>query len=242
MEGFSSERKLERKTDESSQEDCLPFFLDDDSSGPEGSPSHLRQISMKSTYGFSLDTKTDRYEAPSTTSRKVDHTVKYGSGRRKENFDLRSDSQKSSYGSLSNPPRLVPEKPGNAPYKGANKFILFSRLVFSLDFEKYQISSQLQLFTQLSRLIKITYLSPDLLLICHLPQLLLPSRAIICTRQKALLKCVQRQLQHPHCRSLVDQVVILTAWKVQKVRALVQGLPKGQLMSVRFWNSHQRTA
>lgn len=40
--------------EENSQDDYLPFSLDDDSSGPEGSPSFVRKkSSMKSTYGFS---------------------------------------------------------------------------------------------------------------------------------------------------------------------------------------------
>lgn len=52
-----------RNTEESFQEDCMPFPLDDDSSGPEGSPSFLRRSSMKSTYGFTLDTKVDRRDS-----------------------------------------------------------------------------------------------------------------------------------------------------------------------------------
>ncbi|KAF9595630.1 hypothetical protein IFM89_001503 [Coptis chinensis] len=39
-DGFPlAESSLGRYTEESSQDDCLPFLLDDDSSGPEGSPS-----------------------------------------------------------------------------------------------------------------------------------------------------------------------------------------------------------
>ncbi|XP_042000684.1 serine/threonine-protein kinase ATG1c-like isoform X1 [Salvia splendens] len=45
-----------RNTEESSQEDCLPFSLDDDSSVPVGSPSPKRST-MRSMYGFSLDSK-----------------------------------------------------------------------------------------------------------------------------------------------------------------------------------------
>ncbi|KAM4090920.1 hypothetical protein ACJW30_09G099200 [Castanea mollissima] len=69
-----------RNMEESSQDDCLPFFLDDDSSGAEGSPSFFkRRPSMKSTYGFSLDTKVDKREAASTTSNNIIHTSRYGS-------------------------------------------------------------------------------------------------------------------------------------------------------------------
>ncbi|KAK9986422.1 hypothetical protein SO802_031373 [Lithocarpus litseifolius] len=69
-----------RNMEESSQDDCLPFFLDDDSSGAEGSPSFLNgRPSMKSTYGFSLDTKVDKREAASTTSNNIILTSRHGS-------------------------------------------------------------------------------------------------------------------------------------------------------------------
>ncbi|KAG7964903.1 hypothetical protein I3843_09G195500 [Carya illinoinensis] len=59
----------------------LPFFLNDDSSGPEGSPSSLRRrSSVKSTYGFSLDTKVGRREAASANSNNdVNLTSGFGS-------------------------------------------------------------------------------------------------------------------------------------------------------------------
>lgn len=50
----------ERYTEESSQEDCLPFSLDDDSSVPDGSPSSPRRSTMRSMYGFSPDSKSER--------------------------------------------------------------------------------------------------------------------------------------------------------------------------------------
>ncbi|XP_050379371.1 serine/threonine-protein kinase ATG1c-like isoform X2 [Argentina anserina] len=78
-----------RNVEESSQEDCMPFLLDDDSSGPEGSPSYSRRRpSMKSTYGFSLDTKADRREASPSTS------FRYSSAIRKENSTQRFDNHK----------------------------------------------------------------------------------------------------------------------------------------------------
>ncbi|KAL3640670.1 hypothetical protein CASFOL_015638 [Castilleja foliolosa] len=50
----------ERNAEQTSQEDCLPFSLDDDSSGPDRSPSFQRRPTVKPLYGFSLDTKPDR--------------------------------------------------------------------------------------------------------------------------------------------------------------------------------------
>ncbi|XP_027070956.1 serine/threonine-protein kinase ATG1c-like isoform X2 [Coffea arabica] len=65
------------KTEEIAQED-LPFSLDDDSSGPDGSPSFVGMSPIKSTYGFSLDAKADRKEA-SKAAEKMDFASNYGS-------------------------------------------------------------------------------------------------------------------------------------------------------------------
>ncbi|KAF2577736.1 hypothetical protein F2Q68_00001567 [Brassica cretica] len=68
MDGFlSSGSSPSRNMEESSQEDCLPFLLDDDSSGPEGSPSHLKRTSsMKSSSGFNIDARVERKEMVSS--------------------------------------------------------------------------------------------------------------------------------------------------------------------------------
>ncbi|KAM1307382.1 hypothetical protein ACFX2H_009640 [Malus domestica] len=105
----TSEHNAMMNMEESSQEDCLPFLLDDDSSGPEGSPSFSRRrSSMKSTYGFSLDTKGDRREASPTTS------YRYGSATRKENSSLRLDGHRPLDRNLTDPLRSVHQKPVNA--------------------------------------------------------------------------------------------------------------------------------
>ncbi|XP_048500515.1 serine/threonine-protein kinase ATG1c isoform X2 [Beta vulgaris subsp. vulgaris] len=67
---------LLKHREENSPDDCLPFLLDDESSGTDGSPSFLRRrSSVKSTYGFSLDSKT---EAVSSTMRDMDHISTQG--------------------------------------------------------------------------------------------------------------------------------------------------------------------
>lgn len=67
---------LLKNREEISPDDCLPFLLDDDCNGPDGSPSFLRRrSSTKSTYGFSLDS---RKEAVSSTIRQIDHTSMQG--------------------------------------------------------------------------------------------------------------------------------------------------------------------
>ncbi|XP_010515900.1 PREDICTED: serine/threonine-protein kinase ATG1b-like isoform X3 [Camelina sativa] len=70
----SSGSSPSRNMDEISQEDCLPFFLDDDSSGPEGSPSSFKHTSpMKSSYGFNIE----RREAASSPLKNMELTSRY---------------------------------------------------------------------------------------------------------------------------------------------------------------------
>ncbi|KAL5809239.1 hypothetical protein ACOSQ3_029930 [Xanthoceras sorbifolium] len=102
-----------RDTGESSQDDCLPFFLDDDSSGPEGSPSFSkRRSSMKSTYGFSVDAKVDGREATSNALNNVDLTSRHGTTirRKTENTSFMGDSHKLSDENLNDPPKLMDQR------------------------------------------------------------------------------------------------------------------------------------
>ncbi|XP_019430768.1 PREDICTED: serine/threonine-protein kinase ATG1c-like isoform X2 [Lupinus angustifolius] len=78
----STESDPLRRTEENYQEDCLPFFLDDDSSGAEGSPSFSRKkSSVKSTYGFDLNTMLDKLEVDQASPilNSINYTSKYGS-------------------------------------------------------------------------------------------------------------------------------------------------------------------
>lgn len=126
VEGFPlAECNPVKNIEESSQEDCLPFILDYDSSGPEGSPSLRRRPSMKSAYGFSPDSKVDRLEASPATFNNMDHTFKYGIATHKENSTLRLDSHKSSDISLTEPLKSMDQKPVNAQSRGANIFFYF---------------------------------------------------------------------------------------------------------------------
>ncbi|XP_027334507.1 serine/threonine-protein kinase ATG1c isoform X2 [Abrus precatorius] len=106
-----------RRTEENYQEDCLPFILDDDSSGPEGSPSFSRKKSlMKSTYGFDLNTKLDKAESASPISNNKNCTSKYGSiAQRSENPTQRLDNHKISGRNLTDPLES-PEQIFASPY------------------------------------------------------------------------------------------------------------------------------
>ncbi|KAL8102311.1 serine/threonine-protein kinase ATG1c-like isoform X2 [Apium graveolens] len=101
IDGFPfSESNPDRSTDESSQEDCLPFTLDDDSSGPDGSPSHVRRSPLRSTYGFSVDKRNDLREV-FNAPRKQDIFSKHSSGGHKgEISGLRYSNRRPSEGSL----------------------------------------------------------------------------------------------------------------------------------------------
>ncbi|KAL2320032.1 hypothetical protein Fmac_029001 [Flemingia macrophylla] len=85
-----------KRTEENYQEDCLPFILDDDSSGPEGSPSFSRKTSpIKSTYGFDLDAKLDKADSASPISHNVNCTSGFGSfTQRSENNTKRLNKHK----------------------------------------------------------------------------------------------------------------------------------------------------
>uniref|UniRef100_A0A5B7ANB7 Putative serine/threonine-protein kinase ATG1 n=1 Tax=Davidia involucrata TaxID=16924 RepID=A0A5B7ANB7_DAVIN len=108
-----SERNPLRNTEEMSQEDCLPFSLDDDSSGRDGSPSFVRKrSSMKSTYGFSLDTEVDRMEMSNTSNQ--DLTSKYsGVTHKPENTGFRLDNYRPSEGNLKESLKSIDQKQVN---------------------------------------------------------------------------------------------------------------------------------
>ncbi|KAG5554019.1 hypothetical protein RHGRI_011778 [Rhododendron griersonianum] len=78
-DGFPiAERNPVMNVEENSQKDLLPFSLDDDPSGHDGSlPFGRRRPPMNSSYGFSLDSKIDR-KVVSNTSSNMDPTSKYG--------------------------------------------------------------------------------------------------------------------------------------------------------------------
>lgn len=115
------ESKSVRDVVESSQDDCLPFFLDDDSSGPEGSPSFSkRRSSMKSTYGFSVDAKHGR-EATSSALNNLD--LRYGN--KLDNTNLRHDSYKLSDENLNEPPKCLDQRLANTRSKGIKNPNLF---------------------------------------------------------------------------------------------------------------------
>ncbi|KZV51752.1 hypothetical protein F511_11440 [Dorcoceras hygrometricum] len=59
----------ERNTEENTLEDCLPFSLDGDSSGPDQSPSFTRRSSTKPMYGFSLNSKPDQRQISNPRNR-----------------------------------------------------------------------------------------------------------------------------------------------------------------------------
>ncbi|KAH1039320.1 hypothetical protein J1N35_041063 [Gossypium stocksii] len=123
-----SESGAVRNTEESFQEDCLPFFLDDDSSGPDGSPSFAKKrSSMKSAYGFSADAK-DAREATSSPVNRVDFTSKYSGARQKlEDASFRLESCKVSSETLHEPHKSMDQRSVNTRSRVAESLELIDQ-------------------------------------------------------------------------------------------------------------------
>lgn len=104
-----------RNTEESFQEDCLPFFLDDDSSGPDGSLSFAKKrSSMKSAYGFTADAE-DAREATSS---------KYSGARQKlEDASFRLQSCKVSSETLHEPHKSMDQRSVNTRSRGTSNLM-----------------------------------------------------------------------------------------------------------------------
>ncbi|XP_021759215.1 serine/threonine-protein kinase ATG1c-like isoform X2 [Chenopodium quinoa] len=98
---------------ESSPDDCLPFLLDDDCSGPDGSPSFPgRRSSIKSTCGFSVDS---RKEAVSSSIRHVDHSSRQSNTQHKLQINgFRIDSSKQENIQIEHPPFFMEKKRVNS--------------------------------------------------------------------------------------------------------------------------------
>ncbi|XP_012850383.1 PREDICTED: serine/threonine-protein kinase apg-1-like isoform X1 [Erythranthe guttata] len=86
-------------TAESSQDYCLPFSLDDDSS----SPPSPKNPTMRSTYGFSLDSKSPANVAP----RKTEITGSRLGSRQLSDRNLKDSLKITDLGSLDNHPKVV---------------------------------------------------------------------------------------------------------------------------------------
>ncbi|GLT92603.1 hypothetical protein SLE2022_104340 [Rubroshorea leprosula] len=110
-----------KNTEESSQEDCLPFPLDNDSSGTEGSPSSVkRRSSMKSTYGFSIDTR-ERRESTSNALNNIDLTIRYGGTRHKlDNTSFRLESNEFSHETADEPQKSMDQNLVNIQSRGGD--------------------------------------------------------------------------------------------------------------------------
>ncbi|XP_021738034.1 serine/threonine-protein kinase ATG1c-like isoform X2 [Chenopodium quinoa] len=98
---------------ESSPDDCLPFLLDDDCNGPDGSPSFPgRRSSIKSTCGFSVDS---RKQAVSSTIRHVDHSSRQSNTQHKLQINgFRINSSKQENIQIEHPPIFMEKKRVNS--------------------------------------------------------------------------------------------------------------------------------
>ncbi|KAJ0984039.1 hypothetical protein J5N97_002395 [Dioscorea zingiberensis] len=101
-----------RHSEASSQEDCLPFLLDDESSGHDVSPSVVMQKTpTRSTYGFSVENKLDKSPACSP-SRNMDNPSRYNNTvQRLETTSSRNDSYRHLDGSIKGTRMLANQLP-----------------------------------------------------------------------------------------------------------------------------------
>ncbi|KAI9116031.1 hypothetical protein K1719_012961 [Acacia pycnantha] len=105
-----------RRANENHQEDCLPFFLDDDSC-PGGSPSFSRKTSsIKSTYGFDLNAQKDRAGSAFTTSNNMNLTPR----KQPENSAIRLDSHRTSARNLTDPLESLEQRLANTSLRVAD--------------------------------------------------------------------------------------------------------------------------
>ncbi|KAJ4971627.1 hypothetical protein NE237_004726 [Protea cynaroides] len=98
---------------ESSEEGCLPFSFEDDSSGPVVSPSSvMKGVSIRSTSGFSTDTKVNKMAAASNVPTKMDVASRYGDATHKlENTGFRIEQQNHLGGNLKEHLLFMDERP-----------------------------------------------------------------------------------------------------------------------------------
>uniref|UniRef100_A0A2P2LPC5 Uncharacterized protein MANES_09G096800 n=1 Tax=Rhizophora mucronata TaxID=61149 RepID=A0A2P2LPC5_RHIMU len=107
-------------TEDNSQEDFLPFILDDDCSGPERSPSFSKDNSFtKSTSKIPLGSRADGREATSNVLNNMDFTSRYGTVRYNlDNANFRPAINKSSNENLAVLPKSTAQCSVN-PLSGA---------------------------------------------------------------------------------------------------------------------------
>jgi serine/threonine-protein kinase ULK/ATG1 len=119
-----SERNAARNAEEGSQEDKLPFSLDDDYNGPDRSPSFARKPPMKSTVGFSLGNRKE----VSTASNDRDLSFKFSSiAQKPETTSLRLESRRRSEGNLKESFKSADEMPMDTHPRVVDSLELFDQ-------------------------------------------------------------------------------------------------------------------
>ncbi|OVA17775.1 Protein kinase domain [Macleaya cordata] len=114
----STECSPMRHGEVSSQDDCLPFLLDDDSSGHDQIPSSpAKRDSMRSTYGFYLDKEVDKKAMASNTSANmgIASGSRYSSITHKVgSIGFKLEDNRSSDGKLKEPITALDQRPSKA--------------------------------------------------------------------------------------------------------------------------------
>ncbi|KAG1371751.1 Serine/threonine-protein kinase ATG1c [Cocos nucifera] len=109
-----------RPSGASSQEDCLPFPLDDESSGQDGSPSlAMKKSSVRTTYGFSVGIRLDNNVARST-SKNIGIVSGYNSTNNLEAAGYRHDSHRTPGGNANDTKLTMEQRPSNVSSKDSS--------------------------------------------------------------------------------------------------------------------------
>lgn len=95
------------RTNKSSPEDHLPSSLDDKPSGPDRSPTRINRSPLKSTYGFSVNTRAEKKDVHNFSSNR-DMSIKSSSDRQKpELMAFNFDNSNPSEGNAEKSPKSV---------------------------------------------------------------------------------------------------------------------------------------
>lgn len=111
----STEPNAFSRSNENQQDDHLPFCLEYDSRGNEGSPTFpMKKSSIKSTYGFDLNTQQDRAGSALATPNNVNFTPR----KQPEKSAIRLEGLRTSERNLADPLVSLERRLANTDTRG----------------------------------------------------------------------------------------------------------------------------
>ncbi|KAL8094175.1 hypothetical protein AgCh_035879 [Apium graveolens] len=114
------------RTNKNSQEDHLPSSLDDKTSGPDKSPTQINRSPIKSTYGFSVNTRAEKKDVH-TFSSNMDVSMKSSSNRHKPELLAFNFNSNPSEGNVEKSLKSVEHQTVNVPSTVLDSFELIAQ-------------------------------------------------------------------------------------------------------------------